>query len=1327
MMWPCKQLLIQGVNSCTLPAHRSPIVRKTFMKSRTENQHCELKLLGGFDARFKGASLSGISYNKMRALLAYLAVEREQDHSREVLAALLWPDNDAITARGNLRRTLSDLRRELEVPTGKVLFSTAKHTIRFIPAISIDVLQFTSQSTLPEQARLALYRGEFLAGFSLPDSSEFENWLQLQRASLQRLALNLLGNLSNLHEQAGNYLLALPFALRYSLLEPLNEAGQMRVMRCYALNGQSSAALTQFDVYSQLLSLELSGLPAEKIRQLAEHIRSGEHLATLDRRMSHQDGQNRQLTWHHDGGATAPANLEQLSAFPAEKRERFSDRRQKLEAGRRQVTVLHCELSSETSNPDDEMDLLRTPQARCIEIIRKLGGYLIQTHGGSFLAYFCYPRANENAARHAVQAALALTLEATDCIRIRAGVHSGMITTSTDVLMPDTVGRISKLAIQLSQKIDPGEVIISQPTHQLVGRYFNCHKLDAQAISGFTLDLYQVICSNGTRTRMEGATQLTPLVGRQAELAQLMEFWEKSLQGENPVVLILADAGMGKSRLLHTMKQRLAQTRHAVRELRCFPEFIHSPFYPLIAMLAPLFDFTEDDPLELKAAKLTAYLEAHYPASAQEAVPLLAQLFCLPLPSHFAAPGLSPKTIMERTVALLLTLLQALSTQQPVLLIVEDLHWIDPSTLELLTLFIEQNRKGAVLTLLTARAEFDPPWNNALEKPLTIKPLVKSEMMELITSIRADIPPATLRLIVERADGVPLFAEEMSKLVDHQVSLPATLHDLLAARIDNLGEAGRTAQLAATIGREFNLDLLSKVAPGSSSTLMRAVRALSEAGLILQVNDENWQFKHALIQETAYQSQTRDDRRAAHTGIAQVLISDYPDIVALQPEIIAQHFNLGGDARQAIEYWLCAAERIALYSACPESLGFLQAGLDALVGLPEGIEKDRLEFTLQLRYGFVMQTNQGYGANTTVQAFYKAIELSKKIGNTPGLFHALLGLNSGISSHPDFNNETGLAIARQLVGIAQQSGDTYLLQQAYYSLGSAAFWMGDFAVSRLHHEQSIALDPPNPQDIKLDYTGMISSVMSQSFLSWILWFQGFPEQAQKISQLSIARARQFATHHTLAFALTYASSLQGRLRNIDATLALAEEGILLAQKMESPLWLLGNMLRQGWCLSMQGKTEGLVKLRQCIEQLRIAMGGIIIAFNAVFSEALLHHGQAGEALKIVDESLIECEKKNDHHFEAELNRLKGEALIQLSRSDEAEICFERALRISREQGVKSLELRAAISMTRLWQQQNKLTDTRFLLDGIYNEFTEGHDTFELQEAAKLLRVPAWLP
>ncbi len=1263
-----------------------------------------LALLGGFDTRLNGVPLAGFTYNKMRALLAYLAVEQKQEHNREFLIELLWHGFVPSAAQNNLRRTLSDLRRALELPSGKTLFSTGKNSIRFIPDIYIDVLDFTRQipaspkggdvSQFDQERVIALYRGEFMAGFSLPDCPEFEEWLQVQREALHRRALALLEQLSNHHEQAGDYTKALQFALRYLELEAWDENAHRRVMRLYALSGQDSAAIAQFKTCCRLLKQELGALPGEATRELARQIGDG------------QFGVADTAVARYAGLKPAPQSASQL---PAE---------------RRQITALYCELSAATDDPDEAMELLHAPQARCVEIIRQFSGHIVQTHGGGLLAYFGYPQAHEDAARRAMQAALALTHAVHQGIEIRAGVHTGIIISSGDASMPDTVGKTSRLAIKLRQHAAPGEVTISRDTHYLVSGYFNCLSLGLQALFGFAqpLEIFKVLASSGALTRLDAAAQLTPLTGRSAEVTKLLELWDEAAQGKRNVVLIQGEAGIGKSRILHTLKERLADKSHALRELRCFPEFSQSPFYPIIALLEPFYNFAHSDTPAMKSSKLGQHMATHYPTLAADTVPLLLDLFSLPHEELQPAFALTPKKHKERTVAILLDMLQALAIRQPVLFVVEDLHWADPSTLELLSLFVSEKRSGTILTLFTARPEFDPPWDETLETTMTLAPLADEEVAKIITSLNADIPTETARHIVARADGVPLFVEEMTKMASlhHQIGIPSTLHDLLATRIDNLGETKRAAQLASAIGRQFDLDLLRKVSPDNPAEFARSISILEDAGLILQTSKTSRQFKHALIQETAYQSQTKADRQTAHISIARALQTDFPDIVNNHPEVIAQHFNAGGEARQAIEYWLCAAERTALYSAFTEELGHLQSGLDALGSLPDAHEKDRLEFALQLRYGFAMQTRQGYGANTTVQAFYKAIELAKKIGNIPGLFQAQHGLNAGLSSHPDFNNTSGLAIARQLLGIAQESGDPYLLQQAYYSLGSATFWMGDFTASRLHHEQSIALDPPNPQDIRLDYTNQICSVSNQSFLSWILWFQGFPEQAQHISQLSVARARQVASPRTLMFALTYAATLQGRLKNIDASLALAEECILLGQKTELPIFILSSMLRQGWGQALQGKTEGLTQIKTCIERMRKAMGGIIVAFHAVFAEALLYHGQAEEALSVVNESLAECEKKNDHHIEAELHRLKGEALMQLARPDEAEICFERALQISRDQGAKSLELRAASSIARLWRQQGKPADAKRVLEEIYSWFTEGFDTPDLQEAANLL-------
>lgn len=821
----------------------------------------ELSLLGGFNAYVNGHPVGGAAYNKMRALLAYLVMEREQDHNRETLAALLWSNNTPTTARGNLRRTLFDLRRVLEMPGDQAMFSSGKHVIRYLPSCHVDALTFIGRPALSAESHakaehddektIALYKGEFLSGLSVPDSPDFENWLQIQREFMHRHALALLERLSNRYEQAANYSKALQFALRYTQLEPWNEDACRRVMRLYALHGQSGAAIVQYEACCQQLKNELGVLPSEETRQLAERILKGE------------------LFVQHELKPVLPAVPQTY-------------------AERRQVTVLYCELTlAAIDDPDEALDLLRAPQARCVEIIRQFLGHIVQTHGGGLLAYFGYPQAREDAARRAVQAALSMTGEAAQDAEIRVGIHTGLVITGGELAMPDTCGRTSKLAIQLRQSAAHNEVVISQETHAIVAGYFDCASFGVQLFPGLAqpLEVFKVLQESGARTRLDASAQLTPLVGRKTEITKLLKLWKSAAQGSRHVVLIQGDAGIGKSRLLLALKQRLADQPHAIRELRCFPEFSQSPFYPLIVMLEAIFSFVPGDTPELKFGKFAKYLEAHYPATAQNIAPLLAKLLSLPLSGNFTVSGFSPQKQKEQTQAILLGLLQTLAIRQPVLLIVEDLHWIDPSTLELLTLFVEQTGNEPILAALTARPEFIPPWKEAIKSTLTLAPLVKDEVVEMIASLRIDIPAATIRRIAERTDGIPLFVEEVAKIAtrDNQGSIPTTLHDLLATRIDQMGEAKNTAQLAATLGREFDLNLLRRASFCDSATLAQSLSALAEAGLIFKVNETSCQFKHALIQETAYQSQTKADRQAAHQRIAQALQSSFVDIVSSRP------------------------------------------------------------------------------------------------------------------------------------------------------------------------------------------------------------------------------------------------------------------------------------------------------------------------------------------------------------------------------------------------------------------------------------------------------------
>jgi len=1273
------------------------------MHSLSPDCELDLRLLGGFDARLKNSHVAGITYNKMRALLAYLAVEREQDHSREALAELLWGGNDRATARGNLRRTLSDLRRALESPTGKILFFASKHTIRFAPNAYVDVLEFTAAApscvATPHPAHCdpcvaqmehmaELYHGEFMAGFSLPDCPAFEDWLQLQREALRRRALALLERLSNCHEQAGHYQRALPFALRHAELDPWDENGHRRAIRLYALNGQDSAALGQYDSCFRVLKNEIGVLPNKETQGLAESIRKGEWRA-----------EPLGATGEHPAIALPPLVME-----------------------RRQVTVLYCELTlAAIGDPEEAMALLRAPQARCMEIIRQFSGHIVQSYGGGLLAYFGYPQAHEYAARHAVQAALAVARETAHDLEIRACVHTGLIIAGGQPSMPDTSGQTSSLAVQLRHGATPGEVVISRQTHCLVAGYFDCLSAGVQSLPGIAqpLEIFKVLRESGAHSRLETVTQLTPLAGRKTEINKLMAWWKKAAQGSRQVVLVQGDAGIGKSRLLLTLKQRLTGKPHNLRELRCFPEFSQSPFYPLVAMLENLFGFARDDTPETKFDKLAAYLEAHFPELAQEAVPLLAPLLAVPLADPYHVPTYSPQKHKEQTIAILLELLQAMAAQLPVLLIVEDLHWVDPSTLELLSLFVGRTGKGTILALFTARPEFDPPWDETRESSLPLAPLVENEAAQMIASISKDVSEATLRHIVQRADGIPLFVEEMAKIatLDNQASIPATLHDLLAARMDKMGDAKYTAQLAATLGREFDLDLLRKISPCDSATLAHNLSVLRDAGLVLKISKTVHQFKHALIQEAAYQSQTRSARQAAHLRIAQTMQSDFSDIAATRPELLAQHWSSAGETRQSIEYWIKAGQRAALNSANLEAIEHFSAGLQLLTTLPADQQRDRTEFNILVSLCPALYAAKGYGSAEVAQANARISVLGGLMGDGAELFQAKWALlintiaTTGSRGMPE--------AAMQLLGMAHD--DPIKKQAAHHLATNAFFWLGEFESSRVHSEQAIALYHPDHRQTLLEHYGSDLSAFSAGYALFALYFLGFPDRAQQICGRMLKQARELAHPHTLAQALSFAAVLHRWLNKPEQALSLSAEAIVISRQQGFLLWLACGEMTHGWARVMLGQEEGISEIKASIAGMRAALCGISVVFMSPLIEAYMHLSRYHEALDLIAEAQADAEKTDDNHFAAELHRLKGECLLALSPSNaaQAESCFDQALAVSRKQQAKSLQLRAAISMARLWWQQGRGEEARCLLEEVYNGFTEGFDTRDLQEAAEI--------
>lgn len=1262
-----------------------------------KNNTLSLALLGSFAASVGGEVILDGGYAKLRGLLAMLAMSTDTPLRREFLAELFWPDMPIATARQNLRLALFNLKSSMA--EAGCLLSTSRDMVTLSSGeLSLDVAEFVADmpAGIPQmEQQAALYRGEFMAGFYLPGCPELDDWLQLQRESLQRRALALLERLANVYEQAGDYQNALQHALRYLELDSWDEHAHRRVMRLYALSGSDSAALAQFDTCCKLLKSEMGALPSEETRQLAERIRSG--------------ALERQIPPASPLPTAAPTQPERL-----------------------QVTVLYCELSAvEIDDPDDALALLRTPQARCMTIIQQFSGHIVQTHGGGLLAYFGYPQADEYAARHAVQAALAVTREASCDIKIRAGVHTGLIITGIDTAMPDTLGKTSRLAIQLRLHATNNEVVISRQTQNIIDGYFDCFSLGVQPVpDSQAIEVFRVTRESGARTRLDATAQLTPFVGRRAVLARLQTLWKSTTRGSRNVALLQGVAGEGKSRLLHALKEQLQNQSHAIRELRCFAEFSQSPFQSLIELLEALFGFASNDSPERRLGKLVSFYEMHYPAFAREAVPLFAQQLALPPPDQYPPLGLSPQQHKERTIAILRELLHTLAVRQPVLLIVEDMHWIDPSTLELLTQFITQQEKGAIFLLMTSRPEFIPPWDASLSTTLAIDPLTADESAQMVAAINDRIPADIRSQIVQRADGVPLFIEEISRLAGtaDMASIPATLHDLLAMRMSKLDEAKFSAQLAATIGREFDLNLLGKVYTRTPEALAHSLSVLQDEGIVLKVNKATLQFKHALIQEAAYQSQTKANRQTAHGRIAQALLSDFPEIAANQPEVLAQHFSCAGETQKSIEYRLRAGQRAAMNSALAEAISHYNSGLQLIVTQPHNEERDRLETELRYRLGTALVAFEGSGSAKADQAYDRAMQLSEKLDETPNQFQVLWGRFMTSSSRADYSHS--LDIPEELLRMAEKSDNVLQLQQAHYAMGDRLFSMGCLEQSSIHLKQSIARYQPSQHERMASEAGINICVVSNTLLMLVLWLQGYSKRADEISQQNMALARQINHPLSLGFALSGSAIMFNRwLKQPDAVMLLAQECMDIANKYNMPLWLGMGATSYGWAMAMQGQAAGAAQIQQSLNEVNVIMSGARLMFLAPLCEALFELGQYDEALQKLDDALGIAEEMNERLFESELFRLKGECILKISpkKIEEAECCFDRALAISRKQGAKSLELRAAMSLARLWQQQGKQEDARSLLEDVYNWFGEGFDTHDLQDASSLLGALDRLP
>jgi len=1037
-------------------------------------------------------------------------------------------------------------------------------------------------------------------------------------------------------------------------------------------------------------------------------------------------------------------------------------------AERRQLTVMFCDLLDSTRlsgqlDPEDLREIVRAYQSACAEVIQRFEGHIAQYLGDGLLVYFGYPLAHEDDAQRAVRAGLGILsalhalntfLEQRHGVRVavRLGIHTGLVvvgeigsgTRQEQLALGDT----PNVAARLQGLAAPDSVVMSEVTARLVQGYFTTEALGPQSLRGVAtpVPVYRVLRESGVGSRLEvaAATGLTPLVGRASEVTLLLEHWVQSTDGLGQVVLLSGEAGIGKSRLVEVLSARVEPAHCPRTTLRCSPYHTNSALYPVLEHIQHLLQFRPDDTPQARLARLEhALMPYHLPL--EETVPLLAAWLSLPHPEAYPPLRLDPQQQRQKTQAALVAWLLAEAERQPVLLVGEDLHWADPSTLEWLGLFMEQVPTARLLTLLTCRPEFRPPWPpRSYLTQLTLTRLSRPQVEEMVRLVAGGkpLPAEVVQHIVVQTDGVPLYVEEMTKLVLESglvqaredryeltgplpaLAIPTTLRDALMARLDRLTTAKAVAQLGAMLGRAFSYDLLHAISPLDEATLQRELGRLVEAELLYrrgQPPQATYQFKHALIQEAAYQSLLRSTRQQYHERTAQVLAAQFAETVEAQPELLAHHYTEAGLNTQAVPYWQQAGQRALERSAMLEAVAHLTRGLEVLGTLPDTPERAQQELGLQIALGPALMNTKGFEAPEVERVYARARALCQQVGDARQLFAALWGLFYLHMVRGEL--QRAREVGEELLDLAQRLQDPELFVVAHRAQGGASFWQGELGMAHADVQQALALyDPQQMRDHAVRY-GQDSGVSCRTFGTVTLWLLGYPEQARQWSEVSLTHAQGLGHAYTLAQALLFSALLHQLLREAVVAQERAEEQRALCTEHGFAPYLAWGTIEWGAALAAQGVwAEGLAHMREGLAAWRATARTPWLLFLGLLAEACGRAGQVEAGLGALHEALEAMQTTEERLYEAEVYRLRGELLLQQSAAQqgEAEASLQQALAVARRQQAKSLELRAAMSLSRLWQQQGKRVEAYELLAPVYGWFTEGFDTADLQEAMALL-------
>lgn len=1305
----------------------------------------QLSMFGTFQVLEDHQPVKGL-YEHTKGLLAYVAADPSRAHSREMLAELLWPNDEEEVARRNLRQAISRLRgaigdRDADIP----YLIVDRNTIQFNQGSDhvSDLSQFGSYQPDEKKARqlefspedldwlkhaVAAYKGHFLENFYMSDNPSFDDWLYAKREAYKHLVLRYLEYLSAYFEQQGDLETAIDYSRRQVEIEPWQEPAHRQLMRLLAKSGQRSAALTQFIVCRDILANELGVEPESETIELNDQIRRG----TFTEQQ-------------------APKPVVEKAA-PA------------IFAGRKQVTVLACGLSSEAdTDPEDLLSSYRHFAKKCEDIAERYHATLQQAPGGGLVMYFGYPRVREDDVSRSIQAGLSIVAEfekidTSSSLRpiVRVGIHTGVViilqNPDSNSGQPVIMGSPINIAEQLRYLADPNSVMVSNMTHRLIHEEYLCrsHHFVSHPEIASALPAHHVIRSNKEAVDQDWskANRLLPLIGRETELAALLKCWRQSKDGDGQLAAVRGYPGIGKSRLVQALKSRLAHDSHLICQARCLADFESSAFHPIIELIKKVCKFKKQDSAAVKLKKMESVLSL-YPEEYEERVQLYAQLLGIDTGNRYKKLNLSPQASRLKIIEAIVQFQRQYAEIQPVLWVLEDVHWADPSTIDLVNAMAKALAGSKIFMVLTVRPVHAPnitlPSNYS---DIQLEPITEAETRRLISNIAHNkrLPDEVMAQIIQRSDGVPLYVEEFTKtflesgilqekrhhyeLVDDlsHVQVPSSLQDILMARLDRMGTAKMVAQQASIIGREFSLDVLKSISPLKDETLSAELKRLLEVDILYRrkVNEEEiYCFRHALIHEAAYGSQLKSLRQDLHLQVAQKLLKKKQsgeESASLSPLVLAQHFALANDPVNAVKYWKKSGYQAIDRSANVEALSHFRSALEHLKQIPESLERDRQELSIRIGIGIPLIVS-GAASHEVIENYQRASELIEKLPESDELFSAYRSLCSYYSSRGEY--EAALNIAEKMRRLGEQLQNDDLLLEAYRSLGTNYLLTGDFPEAKQAFISTQEIyDPHAHGDHAVKY-GMDPGLASEASLGVIDWCLGAPDQGSERVEATLALARKQNHAVTLGWVLNMGltvAELRGEYAHV---IDLGEELNALCIEQELGIWSSwSNIIRlRGKCALEPDETiiDQMLASLEKFDASGAIMGRPYAA--ALVAEACLEIGKRYQTgLDVIGKGLMIADKYRMKSHVSELYRLQGDLLIRKSAKnhEKAFDLYKQSMELAQSISCVSFELRSAISWADALMGMGKTSEAKQMLQPLIARFNEGFNTEDIRTARELL-------